>query len=294
MNQPSIFVLQPFRPKFDSVYARIIQPAASEAGAQVFRADQIAVGGLILEGIFQAIENCSLVIADLTGLNSHVMYELGFAHALLKPVILITEGSEQTPFDVAAVRFLHYNTGIIGTEQSKAQLASAIREALTNPDAFSARPRTDRSLNTVFLSYSHRDSQFLERILVHLKPLERKGVIDAWVDTRLEAGDKWKSEIDAALRRARAAVLLISADFLASDFIVNNELPPLLEQAEKRGTRIIPLVLRPCRFARDDGLRVFQALNDPSRPIGKLPPDEQEAYFDKLSAQLERLFPAEA
>jgi len=293
-KQPQVFVVQPFGQKFESVFAGIIAPALASAGATAVRANQIVTGGLILEGIFQAIETCDLVIADLTGKNPHAMYELGFAHALRKPVVLISEGQEQTPFDLSSARILHYSNGIIGAEMSKGQLAEAVREALADPEAFSARPSTDRTLNTVFLSYSHKDREYLERALVHLKPLERRGIIDAWADTRLQAGDKWRTEIEAALTRARAAVLLVSADFLASDFIVDNELPPLLEQAEKRGTKIIPLVLRPCRFARDESLRSFQALNDPARPIAQLPREEQEAYFDKLSAYVERLFPRTA
>jgi len=92
---------------------------------------------------------------------------------------------------------------------------------------------------------------------VHLKPLERDGLIDLWVDTRLRPGDRWKKEISAALERAQVAILLISADFLASDFITNDELPPILTAAEQKGTRIIPIILKPCRFARDKNLRHF-------------------------------------
>ena len=74
-------------------------------------------------------------------------------------------------------------------------------------------------------------------------PLNRAGLIDVWNDTRLVAGDDWKHEVDLALASAAAAVLLVSADFLASDFIVDNELPPLLESAEAKGTRIIPVIV---------------------------------------------------
>jgi TIR domain len=55
--------------------------------------------------------------------------------------------------------------------------------------------------------------------------LEKKGLIDPWVDTRISAGEKWKEEIRKALAQARAGVLLISADFVASNFIIDNELP---------------------------------------------------------------------
>ena len=64
-----------------------------------------------------------------------------------------------------------------------------------------------------------------------IAPLEREGRIERWDDTRIRPGSEWRSEIKQALERARAAVLLISADFLASDFIQDNELPPLLSLA---------------------------------------------------------------
>ncbi len=287
----TVFVIQPFVAGPD-VFANIIEPAVATAGAQVIRADEIVSTGMILEGIFKTIEESDLIIADLTGRNPNVMYELGFAHALKKPVILMLQGQEQTPFDLATVRILRYATGIIGIMMAKSELEKMIAEALSNPGLFSARPKTDKSLNTVFLSYSHKDRYYLDRALVHLRPLERKGLIDVWADTRVEAGNNWKSEIEAALRRARVAVLLVSADFLASDFIVDNELPPLLQQAEGRGTKIIPLILKPCAFKRDKSLAAFQALNDPTDPLSKLTQDAQEVYFDKLSEYVERLFPS--
>lgn len=82
---------------------------------------------------------------------------------------------------------------------------------------------TKKSRN-VFVSYSHKDSAHLERLRVHLKPLEKLGVVDVWDDTKIKVGNDWKKEIDAALHQAAIAVLIVSADFLASDFIVDNEL----------------------------------------------------------------------
>jgi hypothetical protein len=78
-----------------------------------------------------------------------------------------------------------------------------LREALQNPEPFRTRPRTVKSRNTVFISYSHKDSAFLMRLQVHLKPLEKEGLVELWDDTRLTAGDRWRPAIEepAAARR---------------------------------------------------------------------------------------------
>ena len=141
----------------------------------------------------------------------------------------------------------------------------------------------------IFISYSHKDTEFLNRLLVHLQPLEYEGVIDFWVDTKIQAGDKWRNEIEKALKHARAAILLVSADFLASEFIVKNELPPLLEKAEMEGTHIIPVIIKPCRFARDKNLSRFQAINSPSSPLIMLAEGDQEKIYDQIAEAVEKL-----
>jgi len=141
----------------------------------------------------------------------------------------------------------------------------------------------------IFISYSHNDREYLDRLLIHLKPLEKEGLIDVWADTRLKAGDQWRVEIKKALDRASVAILLVSADFLASDFITENELPPLLLKAQEQGTRIIPVILKPCRFARDKNLQQFQAFNNPSETVVRMTAGKQEKLYDALAAEVERL-----
>lgn len=141
--------------------------------------------------------------------------------------------------------------------------------------------------NLVFISYSHADARWLKPLRVHLKPLERLGAIELWDDTRIKAGTAWRQEIRRALERARVAVLLVSADFLASDFIASNELQPLLKGAEERGTLILPLIIRHCRFEQTEGLARFQAVNDPSRPLATLHAARREKEWVKLSGIIE-------
>jgi hypothetical protein len=138
----------------------------------------------------------------------------------------------------------------------------------------------------LFVSYCHVDKAVLDRLLVHLKPLERAKLLSCWSDTRIRVGDKWREEIKQNIADADIAILLVSADFLASDFIAANELPPLLVAAEARGLRVLPVILKPCGFLRDRVLSSFQAVNDPAIPMLGLTHIEQEAVYDRIANEV--------
>jgi hypothetical protein len=135
----------------------------------------------------------------------------------------------------------------------------------------------------VFVSYSHADSAWLKRLQVHLKPLQREYDIDIWDDTRITPGSRWRDEIRKAVDEANVAILIISADFLASDFIVTNELPPLLKAAEEEGALILPIIASASLFNRNQQLSQFQTINSPSKPLVKLSDGEQEEVFLKVA-----------
>lgn len=134
----------------------------------------------------------------------------------------------------------------------------------------------------VFVSYSHADSEHLLRLKVHLRPYERSSSIDLWADTKIRTGQQWKREIEAALGRAAVAILLVSADFLASDFVAENELPPLLAAAKNDGVEILPVILKPCAFREAEGISIYQAVNDPNKPLIALSEAERETVWVRL------------
>lgn len=138
----------------------------------------------------------------------------------------------------------------------------------------------------VFVSYSHADSEHLLRLKVHLRPYERQSLLEVWSDTQIRAGQQWKKEIEAALGRTAVAILLVSADFLASDFVAENELPPLLAAAKIEGVKIMPVILKPCAFLATETLSVYQAVNDPAKPLVALSEADRELVWVRLAAEV--------
>lgn len=142
----------------------------------------------------------------------------------------------------------------------------------------------------LFVSYSHWDRRWRDRLAVHLKPLERAGVFKRWDDTQLEAGDVWADHIEEALASAKVAILLVSPDFLASDFIAARELPPLLEAAERDEARLMAIILSDCLYSDTPALARFQSVNPPSDPVDQMRKADQESVFRRAAQAAARAF----
>ncbi len=143
------------------------------------------------------------------------------------------------------------------------------------------------SRNKIFVSYSRIDQNFLIDMKRHFKPFFES--IDFWDDSKILPGQKWKEEIAAAINETKVAILLLSADYLASEFIASNELPPLLRAAEENGAVILIVILKPCLFEEFKELNQYQAMHSPSRPVIKMDITEKEELYVNLVRQTKRI-----
>jgi len=179
----------------------------------------------------------------------------------------------------------------VGVTEDRLEALYSLLDISDEEIPLTEKTKPDASRTKIFISYSHKDKAFIDRLMVHLKPLEKHGLIDAWVDSRILAGEQWKAEINTALSSSQVAILLVSADFLASDFIVDNELPPLLEKAKEEGVTIIPVILKPCRFNREKTISQFQAINSPAEPVSGMDEHGRELIYDAIAQRIEDLLP---
>ena len=137
----------------------------------------------------------------------------------------------------------------------------------------------------VFICYSHRDKRWLDDLLIHLKPYLRDGSITAWSDRQIRPGHRWFEEIQGALAATKVAVLLVTPNFLASDFIHENELAPLQQEAKRGGVRILWIPVRASAYWRT-GLQEYQAVADPDKPLANMKAERDRAWV-KICEQIE-------
>ena len=148
-------------------------------------------------------------------------------------------------------------------------------------------PRQD--VGEVFISYSHKDEVWKNRLRrPHLDSLERAGRLRIWDDRKIDAGATWYPEIVRAMDRARAAILLISADYLESDFCVKEEVPYLLKRRAEEGVLVVPILIRPCPFETIEWLAPIQMLPRDGKSISGDFADDYDEVFAEAARCVEK------
>lgn len=130
----------------------------------------------------------------------------------------------------------------------------------------------------LFYSYAHRDEPLRGQLESHLSLLKRRGFISSWSDRGIGAGTEWKEQIDQHIELAQIILLLVSADFLASEYCYDVEMTRAMERHEKKEVRVIPLILRPCDWS-DAPFGTLQALPTGAKPVTTWS-NQDEAWLD--------------
>jgi TIR domain-containing protein/FHA domain-containing protein len=129
---------------------------------------------------------------------------------------------------------------------------------------------------TIFCCYARKDKLLQEQLFNHLEPLRRSGQISTWYDREILPGTEWKQEIDKYLNTADIVLLLISPNFMASDYCYSVEMNRALERQKAGEVRVIPIILRPVNW-KDTPIGALQALPPEGRPVVSWP--DRDAAF---------------
>jgi hypothetical protein len=181
MDKKSCFVIMPFAEPFETYYKKIIKPAIDDNELYAVRGDSLFRSTHIMDDIWSAITEATIVIAELTGKNPNVYYELGLAHAMKKPAILISSNIEDVPFDLRPLRVLIYDKnepdwGVI----LNSNISKAIDETLSSPTE--AIPHTFREYK---LPKTRHETTLAER-LTFLEGQVNDLVVDSYTDSSIE------------------------------------------------------------------------------------------------------------
>jgi tetratricopeptide (TPR) repeat protein len=139
---------------------------------------------------------------------------------------------------------------------------------------------------SVFVSYSHKDEIWKDRLKPHLRMLEQAGQLTIWDDRHIDAGATWYDEIKKAMEDAEVAVCLISADYLASDFCIKEEIPYLLERRKSNGMLLLPILIRPCAWTAIEWLKAIQMLPRDGKVVARDYKDDWDTPFTQVAERI--------
>lgn len=123
---------------------------------------------------------------------------------------------------------------------------------------------------SIFFSYARRDVAFLEKLKQHLIPLQREGLVNTlWHDREISAGAEWAKEIDKQLNTAQIILLLVSPNFIASEYCYSFKMKRAIERHENREAAVIPVILRHCNW-QGTPFHKLQALPTNAKPVTDL------------------------
>jgi hypothetical protein len=187
--------------------------------------------------------------------------KLGFVRSLSRP-----EG------DIAGVVLVASESPRSGSSKGVRSMASESTQEI-------------RMRDQVFISYSHQDAEWMKKFSAQLKLIQRTGCLDIWSDERIKSGQNWQQEIDAAIAKARVALLLATPDFFASEFIQNEELPKILKRHQEKGLFLYWVPIRHGAYPKSYLVNI-QAASDPKQPLRDLSEADQDRIMSQIALDI--------
>jgi len=166
------------------------------------------------------------------------------------------------------------------TEEKIARLEAQLAAIKESPPPSSGNPEAgaDSAKNaypedpaklqhSIFISYSHQDEAWKDRLMGHLRVLQLEGAFDVWDDRQIAVGETWYPAIEQAINEASLAILLVSVNFLTSKFIRSEEIPRFFKRRAEEGMRIYPIIVKPCPWKGVDWLSSIQVRPKDGTPL---------------------------
>jgi TIR domain len=222
----------------------------------------------------QANELLNIVDAALNAHGKHIRADV------LRRVAETREGLQRAMQSRDAAEL----AGALAAFSKASNMKPPVREAVPIPAPVEVKAVAPH--RSVFVSYARADRIWLDRLRIYLAPLERSGKLEIWHDAKIKAGVPWEIEIERALANAAAAILLVTANFMASTFIYENELPRILERNRSLNLAVFPIFIGHCLYQSDPALSRLNAFNEPKRPLSAMSKTEAEAEFVRLAREL--------
>ncbi len=234
----------------------------------------------------------------------HILRSIGMAQKTPLALSDIAQGCEMPEFQVLPILFQLVQLGYIEKTHTELYCISNhfLKEWLrfglwkkcedeeshitNNEETSGHQTASPMSRPTVFISYSSKDEKEKDLLMAHLGVLESANLIELWSDDQIDAGADWKAEINRSIAQANVAILLISANFLTTDFILDKEVPALLQRREREGLIIFPVIARDCVWNKIDWLSKMQVRPKNKKPVWSDAGRHADEYLAAISEEV--------
>ncbi|WP_417818727.1 Hsp70 family protein [Tritonibacter scottomollicae] len=163
------------------------------------------------------------------------------------------------------------------------------RELPQEDKEHSVRTESPSAIPQLFFSYAREDAAWLHTVLTGLGVLERTNRTKFWYDERTEYGNEYRDRIFSEIERSWMCILILSPAFLSSEFVLNEEIPRIFAEHERRGMKILPIMARPCAYALHNDIEKLQSAHDPKEPLAVLSSGRADEILADVAVKISNL-----